>query len=292
MRLSLLDYTVLLLVLATCGQTAAAQSRPNILFIYTDDQSHRTVGAYSEAYPWVRTPNIDALASQSVRFRHAYIGSWCMPSRATMLTGYHQHGIQSMRMEGQYPPFTPAGMKSKVAPHDAAVAAPMIIRPAGDRIAGRVIEDPVSGVDLPPTFFAQAGIDLPWKMHGRDLSPLLSDEKAKWNHAAMLVHTGKQYGSATNQIPDRDDPKLYHGPGIPWYVMLARDKFKYVRNLVEGETEELYDLEEDPDELRNLVTKPEYQDRLVKFRADTIKELKRTRAGFVDNMPAVANTSK
>ena len=36
--------------------------RPNILFIYTDDHSHRTVGCYPEAYDWVRTPNIDALA--------------------------------------------------------------------------------------------------------------------------------------------------------------------------------------------------------------------------------------
>jgi arylsulfatase A-like enzyme len=37
-------------------------SRPNILFIYTDDHSYRTVGCYPESYPWVRTPNIDALA--------------------------------------------------------------------------------------------------------------------------------------------------------------------------------------------------------------------------------------
>ena len=33
---------------------------------------------------------------------------------------------------------------------------------------GRVIDEPVSGVDLPPTFFAQAGISLPWQMHGHD----------------------------------------------------------------------------------------------------------------------------
>ena len=76
---------------------------PNILFIYTDDQSHRTVGCYDEAFDWVKTPNIDQLAREGVRFRRAYIGSWCMPSRATLLTGHHQHGIESMRMEGPYP---------------------------------------------------------------------------------------------------------------------------------------------------------------------------------------------
>ena len=51
----------------------------------------------------MKTPNIDRLAKQGVRFTHAYIGTWCMPSRATMLTGRHQYGVRSMRMEGRYP---------------------------------------------------------------------------------------------------------------------------------------------------------------------------------------------
>ncbi|MCW5976904.1 MAG: sulfatase-like hydrolase/transferase [Bryobacteraceae bacterium] len=82
---------------------AAESNRPNILFIYTDDHSHRTVSAYPEAYPWVRTPTIDRLATEGVRFHAAYIGAWCMPSRATLLTGHHQFGVESMRMEGPYP---------------------------------------------------------------------------------------------------------------------------------------------------------------------------------------------
>src|SRR6266498_1815941 len=71
----------------------AKSKKPNILFIYTDDQSYRTVSCYPEAYPWVRTPNIDKLAKQGVRFTAAYNGAWCMPSRATMLTGLHQHAV-------------------------------------------------------------------------------------------------------------------------------------------------------------------------------------------------------
>ena len=77
-----------------------ADKRPNILLIYTDDHSYRTIGCYPQAYPWVKTPNIDALAEKGVRFEYAYIGTWCMPSRATMLTGHHQFGVNSMRMEG------------------------------------------------------------------------------------------------------------------------------------------------------------------------------------------------
>ena len=97
-----------------------AAKRPNILFIYTDDQSTRTVSCYEDGFDFVKTPNIDALARSGVRFSRAYIGSWCMPSRATMLTGHHQHGVESMRMEGKYPgsaydpdkcPFWPAVLR-------------------------------------------------------------------------------------------------------------------------------------------------------------------------------------
>lgn len=82
---------------------AATPERPNILFIYTDDHSYRTISAWPEAYPWVRTPQIDKLAKQGVRFAAAYNGAWCMPSRTAMLTGLQQFGIESMRMVGPYP---------------------------------------------------------------------------------------------------------------------------------------------------------------------------------------------
>src|SRR5437879_13743789 len=82
---------------------ATAANRPNVLFIFSDDQNPRTVGCYPGSWPWVRTPNIDALAKSGVRFHGAYLGAWCMPSRASMLTGRHPHGIRSMRSEAQYP---------------------------------------------------------------------------------------------------------------------------------------------------------------------------------------------
>src|SRR5438876_5695858 len=117
----------MLLVLAalplTGPVTFAAQppKKPNILFIFADDQSYKTVGCYPESWPWVKTPHIDALAQSGVRFHGAYLGAWCMPSRASILTGRHPHGIRSMRMEGPYPgstydpkqcPFWPAQLRA------------------------------------------------------------------------------------------------------------------------------------------------------------------------------------
>ncbi len=77
--------------------------KPNILYIFTDDQSIRSVSCYPESHEWVKTPSIDKLASEGVRFTHCYTGAWCMASRAAALTGRLQHGIRSMRMEGDYP---------------------------------------------------------------------------------------------------------------------------------------------------------------------------------------------
>lgn len=82
---------------------ANSAKRPNILFLYADDQSYKTVGCYPESWSWVKTPHLDSLAKAGVRFHGAYLGGWCMPSRASLLTGRQPHGIQSMRMEGKYP---------------------------------------------------------------------------------------------------------------------------------------------------------------------------------------------
>ena len=66
---------------------AADAKRPNILFIYTDDQPYKTLSCYPESPAWVKTPNIDKLAARGVRFTRGYIGAWCMPARASLLTG-------------------------------------------------------------------------------------------------------------------------------------------------------------------------------------------------------------
>lgn len=113
--------TVLLLagIVALAG---AERPRPNVLFIFTDDQPYKTVGCYPEAPRWVQTPHIDALAASGVRFERTYFGAWCTPSRMSMLTGRLQHACESLRKEEPYPrtvydpqkaPFVPAAMRAQ-----------------------------------------------------------------------------------------------------------------------------------------------------------------------------------
>ena len=502
------------ILLSVFFTSTLAAERPNILYIFTDDQSHRTVSCYPEAFDWVNTPNIDALAADGVRFSYAYMGTWCMPSRATMLTGHHQYGIESMRLEGQYPasaydpdkcpfwpkvfrehgyvtaqigkwhtgvdggygrdwdhqivwnrpkrpdnagnyyddqiveidgkeervagyttdwyterainfirgehesrsddkpwylwlcygavhgPFTPAerhqaaypnalvaepvdiypdhpsrkdkpeyvrkrsrwirndsgvaeldsgvqqltvkntpihgnthqdwvrqyhqgvlaidgavgrlrvvleesgqakntlvvfaadqgiawgqkGFQQKIAPYDANIRGPLIMTFPGRIPEGKVCPTPVGGTDIPPTFFAFADLPLPWKMHGHSLKPLLEKPEQDWPHPALTVMTARQYGSNADVVPS--DPEiLYQTAQVPWWISLARGNFKYIRTLVEGEAEELYDLENDPEELVNLALDPAHLERLRNYRADTLAELRRTDAKMVDTLP-------
>jgi arylsulfatase A-like enzyme len=70
------------------GAPVRAAERPNIIFLMTDDQRWDNLGCYGRSE--FKTPNIDALAKQSVVFDRAYYAvSICMPSRATMMTGRH-----------------------------------------------------------------------------------------------------------------------------------------------------------------------------------------------------------
>ena len=65
-------------------------SRPNILFIMSDDHAYQAISAYDDRL--IRTPNIDRLAEQGALFTNSCVtNSICAPSRATILTGKHNH---------------------------------------------------------------------------------------------------------------------------------------------------------------------------------------------------------
>jgi len=82
---------------STGGMTDSI-SRPNIVWIFSDDHSFQTIGAYGGRLQALNpTPNIDRLAKEGMRFDRCYVAnSICAPSRATLLTGKHSH------MNGKY----------------------------------------------------------------------------------------------------------------------------------------------------------------------------------------------
>jgi arylsulfatase A-like enzyme len=505
------NYITACLLVLMCGrlvaETAAPTGRPNILYIFADDLSYRSISCYKEAHPWVATPNIDRLAELGVRFTQAYIGGWCMPSRATQLTGLLPFGIESMRSIEPYPtaaydpklcpfwpsafrkngyqtaqigkwhlgpdtgygrdwdyqvvwnyssgrptssgtleyyydqtininggdahiekgyatdnytrwaeeyirggnrdktkpwflwlcytaPHTPSipaerhlgdypgatvpdpvdiypprpgkpdyartaekwikgshgepislkrrsagiygntlsawsrqaaqtvqsldegvgrllevlaetgqlentlvvftsdqgfalgqhGFDAKHAPYDANLRAPLIVSMPGTLPQDVVATAPVNGADLVPTFFHFAGIDLPWAMHGHDLSPLLRDPGVSWPYPVLLTNTLEFFGSDTETYRESKEP-IRSGVAMPWWIFLVNGHYKYIRTITDGLNEELYDLASDPDELVNLAGDARYVSTVGDLRGLMIEELRRINAGIVNQLP-------
>ncbi|MCA9031788.1 MAG: sulfatase-like hydrolase/transferase [Planctomycetaceae bacterium] len=83
---------VVALTSLTTGATAAETQRPNILFIFVDDQGYYDLGCYGATE--VKTPRIDALAAEGTRFTDYYSAApICSPSRAGLLTGCYPRRV-------------------------------------------------------------------------------------------------------------------------------------------------------------------------------------------------------
>lgn len=103
-------FLISVLLLFSCSpKDSGVVHRPNILFIITDDQSWEHLGCYGDTA--IRTPSVDRLADEGLRFEHAYTAcSSCSPSRAGLITGQdiyrlEEGGVLSGFLRDKYPMF-------------------------------------------------------------------------------------------------------------------------------------------------------------------------------------------
>lgn len=91
-----------LLIALTVATDATAEKQPNVVFILTDNQGAWQLGCYGN--PDFKTPHIDRMAREGVRFTQAYANNAvCSPTRATYLTGLtpSQHGVHRYLSAGR-----------------------------------------------------------------------------------------------------------------------------------------------------------------------------------------------
>ncbi len=108
MRLVSLPLLAVAACLGSSGPSSAADAtKPNVVFILADDLGYGDLGCFGQKH--IRTPHIDRLAAEGVRFTQAYAGETvCAPSRATLMTGQHNghtfvRGNKEIKPEGQVP---------------------------------------------------------------------------------------------------------------------------------------------------------------------------------------------
>ncbi|MEX1114311.1 MAG: arylsulfatase [Akkermansiaceae bacterium] len=85
---------------AMASSAVGAASRPNVIFIITDDLGYGDLSCYGQKN--FKTPNLDQLAAEGIRFTSHYAGApVCAPSRCTLMTGFHT-GHASIRGNGAF----------------------------------------------------------------------------------------------------------------------------------------------------------------------------------------------
>ncbi len=114
-------YIVFIVVASGSFNLVTAQSRPNIILIQADDLGYSDLSSYGQRR--FKTPNIDRLAAEGMRFTQYYAGSAvCAPSRSALMTGQHT-GHTRIRGNARYP----------LLPEDVTVAE--VLKSAGYRTA-------------------------------------------------------------------------------------------------------------------------------------------------------------
>lgn len=138
--------------------------------------------------------------------------------------------------------------------YEGSAKVPLIVLPPGGS-RQHCSDAPVSHCDIMPTLLDAAGVDIPERVEGRSLTPLLesSSEKANWR-------------------------KYIHGEHSPCYhadlgmQFLTDGKEKYIWYTETGE-EQLFDLVQDPEEIQNIAEIPQSRQRLEIWRSRMVKEL-------------------
>jgi N-acetylglucosamine-6-sulfatase len=117
---------------------------------------------------------------------------------------------------------------------------PELIKP------GTRISQMVQNLDIGPTVLAAAGLETPDHMDGKSLVPLLEGREIPWRDAVFYEYYWERNFPQTPTV---------HG--------IRTDRYKYIHYHGIWDTDELYDLEKDPDEMNNLIDSPDHR-QLVK----------------------------
>jgi N-sulfoglucosamine sulfohydrolase len=161
---------------------APLPTRPNIVWISNEDMSPR-LGAYGDAL--ARTPTLDRLAKQSIRFTHAFTTApVCAPSRAAIITGMYQNaiGAQHMRTTEDRVPELPGPYLA--VPPFYVKAFPEYLRAAGYFTTNRAKTDYQFGV--PFTIWDDIGPNAHWRNRPDSSQPFFSVFNIEITHESRI----------------------------------------------------------------------------------------------------------
>src|ERR1700752_5327132 len=96
-----------LLSLLLFATDLSAAPRPNIVLIISDDMGFSDIGCYGGE---IRTPHLDEMAADGIRYTNFHVTPYCSPTRASLLTGINPHAVgfakpSAPNCDPGFPPF-------------------------------------------------------------------------------------------------------------------------------------------------------------------------------------------
>ena len=133
------------------------------------------------------------------------------------------------------------GLIDKRVAYDASIRVPMLMRCPSLIPAGTVVDEMVANIDMAPTIMTAMGVRPPPHMDGDDALPLTRGEDVPWRDKFLYVYYWEK-----------------NFPQTPTQFAIRDDRFKYITYYGLWDTDELYDLQTDPDETKNLIHDADY----------------------------------
>jgi arylsulfatase A-like enzyme len=138
--------------------------------------------------------------------------------------------------------FGERGLIDKRHMYEESMRVPMLVRCPAVVKPGTKVTSVIQNVDVAPTFLAYAGIPVPKQMQGASFLPILQGKSIPWKNRAFY-----EYYWETDF------------PQTPTMFGVRTDRYKYIFNYGVWDANELYDLQNDPQEVNNLIRSPEHQ---------------------------------
>ena len=143
--------------------------------------------------------------------------------------------------------------------YEESIRIPLLVRYPSRIKAGLTPDSMVQTIDLAPTMVAAAGVEIPSQYHGRSLWPLLEGEiPADWRDSVLVQYWSETVFPRINKLG---------------YQAVRDGRWKLIHYTDQSGMDELYDLQSDPYELKNLINDPGAKDELAVMQAKLNKLL-------------------
>ena len=136
---------------------------------------------------------------------------------------------------------------------------PLLVRWPEQLVAGEPIEQLVQNIDIAPTILEAAGLQTPPHMQGISMTPLFARNETDWRDRIFYEYYWEM-----------------DFPQTPTMFGVRTERYKYIRYHGIWDTNEFYDLENDPNETNNLIDALEHQDRISELATEVYDWLEET----------------